>query len=897
MNVPSPDAHALASSLVAFIWQGALIACASALALRFTRPARARYTVAVLGLLLMAIAPAATYSSLSGAADVDSGARALPGDDGARDTLARIEIQTQLPSASGPARLDTDGLRAVGASDIAVEARRDADRAADTRVSLVLTLWLIGVALFTIRLAGGWVVARRLVSRARRSAPPHVRGMAAEMAERLALRRAVTILESSVVAVPTVIGWLSPVVLMPASALSGLSPAQIQAILAHELAHVRRHDYLVNLFQSIVETLLFYHPAVWWLSRRVREEREHCCDDLAVEVCGDRVTYVRALAEIAALERAPHLALAATSGSLVNRVARLLGRPVRSGELPSASLALLIIGALVLAGAGPSGLVAAWPPQAEQQQADAQRATAEAPAAEREPAAPAVPRVPQAAALIVPALQTPPPSPPAPPAAPAVPAAPAAPAPAPPPPDPPPAGHVDADGRGSMSWSDGLMRYQVEWTGPFALSDDGADIARIENGAVVRIAEGRLFVTRVELTGREDGSIERRFFRGGVERPYEPEGREWLRATLSSVVARSGLFAEQRVASLFAAGGADAVLTAIDRLPAEASYARRRYYSALLQRTGADSSNVERIAQRAGKDKLGDHDRATLLTATAQAAAANDDVRVEIAAATQAIQSDYERRRVLMAAMQGAVAEPVAARILAAAADLSSDYERASLLLRLAECGGITPATSEAYLARVSEMTSAYEQRRALTAFARHAPRLPEQVALRALALTAAMPSDFERRQVIGAFLGQGELTPTLARGAMSAAALVRSGYDRSVLLVDLVQRGTLSEETAGTFFHATRTLGSYEHRRVLEAALARKLDAPVLAALLMNAATVSGDHDCASILLRAIQTQTLSRELRDLIVDAAESIDREYDRGRVLAALVMSERRTDRTR
>ena len=93
------------------------------------------------------------------------------------------------------------------------------------------------------------------------------------------------------VEVPTVIGWLRPVVLMPASALSGMGPQQLEAILAHELAHIRRHDYLVNLLQTVVETLLFYHPAVWWLSGRIRVERENCCDDLAVSLCGDPYAY------------------------------------------------------------------------------------------------------------------------------------------------------------------------------------------------------------------------------------------------------------------------------------------------------------------------------------------------------------------------------------------------------------------------------------------------------------------------------------------------------------------------------------------------------------------------------------------------------------------------------
>ena len=123
-----------------------------------------------------------------------------------------------------------------------------------------------------------------------------------------------------------VIGWLRPVVLVPAGLLAGLTPHQLEAVLAHELAHIRRHDYLVNLLQNIVETFFFYHPAVWWISRQIRTEREHCCDDLAAAVCGSTLDYARALTALAELRHTSGVfGLAATGGSLVNRIARLAG--------------------------------------------------------------------------------------------------------------------------------------------------------------------------------------------------------------------------------------------------------------------------------------------------------------------------------------------------------------------------------------------------------------------------------------------------------------------------------------------------------------------------------------------------------------------------------------------
>src|SRR5690606_9929357 len=134
----------------------------------------------------------------------------------------------------------------------------------------------------------------------------------------------------------------------------GLTAEQLRAILAHELAHVRRYDYLVNLLQSVVETLLFYHPAVWWVSRRIRIEREHCCDDLAVAACGDRLTYARALAEMEHLRGGrTMLAAAATGGSLLSRIQRLIGAPTSKADRPAQWIGgLAAIGAILAIGAG-----------------------------------------------------------------------------------------------------------------------------------------------------------------------------------------------------------------------------------------------------------------------------------------------------------------------------------------------------------------------------------------------------------------------------------------------------------------------------------------------------------------------------------------------------------------
>jgi len=173
-----------------------------------------------------------------------------------------------------------------------------------------------------------------------RPAPTEWQHTLDELSQRIRVSRPVKLLISALVQVPTVVGWLRPVVLLPIGALAGLPTDQIEALLAHELAHIRRHDYLINILQSIAEALLFYHPAVWWISKHIRHERELCCDDIAVAVSGDPLNYARALADLES-HRPAHLnpALAANGGSLRDRIARLLGQSSPSSRaIPGAGL-------------------------------------------------------------------------------------------------------------------------------------------------------------------------------------------------------------------------------------------------------------------------------------------------------------------------------------------------------------------------------------------------------------------------------------------------------------------------------------------------------------------------------------------------------------------------------
>ena len=182
-----------------------------------------------------------------------------------------------------------------------------------------------------------------------------VRGAAAWQ-ERLAalsaavrLSAPVVLLESCRVDVPLVVGWFRPVILIPLGLLAGMPPEHVEAILLHELAHIRRRDYLVNLLQAVAENLLFYHPAVWWISGVIRAERENCCDDLVVAVRGNAYDYAVALTSLEENRWTGEPALAATGGNLMKRIHRLLDNPEprHAAVTPAFSASVILVAAAV----------------------------------------------------------------------------------------------------------------------------------------------------------------------------------------------------------------------------------------------------------------------------------------------------------------------------------------------------------------------------------------------------------------------------------------------------------------------------------------------------------------------------------------------------------------------
>jgi len=296
--------HAVAWTLLHFLWQGAALAALAAAAMAFCSRAAARYAIALSVLVLMFATPVATLVVFSQNESHDESASAAVG--------------------GSPLSIELAGNHAAGAVDsLAPRVRRSLS--SWNSFPWLVEAWLAGVAFFSLRSAGGFL----LLERQRRKLSTNVNARVLEMCHmlqrRLGLKWAIRYCEGEGLQAPAVIGWFRPVVFLPLRALTGLSQEQLELVVAHELAHIQRLDPFVNVFQVVVEALLFYHPAVWWLNRRIRAEREHCCDDVAISLCGNAVEYARALTLMEEWRSVPVLAMAANRGPLTERILRVLG--------------------------------------------------------------------------------------------------------------------------------------------------------------------------------------------------------------------------------------------------------------------------------------------------------------------------------------------------------------------------------------------------------------------------------------------------------------------------------------------------------------------------------------------------------------------------------------------
>ena len=290
----------LGAVLLHFLWQGAVVGLVHAALKPLCTSAAARYRLGLSALVALALAPLLTaYACWTGSVStINSGPTVFAGPlQAGAQALADWQLKSFLP--------------------------------------WLVAVWLCGVVAIAARSLWQWRRLMRIV-RSADAAPAEWQSRLLRLCARFQLHRPVRLLCSAAATTPMLLGWIRPVILLPASMLSGFTPVQIEMIIAHELGHIRRFDYLVNLLQVAIETVLFYHPVVHWISRDVRNAREACCDDLALQFAGgSRLVYARALAELEELRlSAPALALGAGGGVLLARIKRIVGESETAEALP-----------------------------------------------------------------------------------------------------------------------------------------------------------------------------------------------------------------------------------------------------------------------------------------------------------------------------------------------------------------------------------------------------------------------------------------------------------------------------------------------------------------------------------------------------------------------------------
>lgn len=321
MGSESPVAMAVGWALVHSLWQGALVALALAALVLAVRSPRERYVGACAALLLVVV-------------------------------WFGFTVQRAMPVAMREASAVRWTGVTVGVPDVVAAAVSGVGVAA--YLPWLTLVWMLGVAVFYARHLAAWISVGRLRRRGVCGAGGEWQRLVARLSAVIDVSRTVQLLESCFVDAPIVMGHLRPVILLPIGLLAGLPPAHVEAILLHELAHVRRHDYLVNLLQRFVEGLFFYHPAVWWISSVVRAERENCCDDVAVAVSGDAHGYASALAVLEVNRQS--MVVAATGGSVVMRIQRLLYPKKSAAGWSSFVATVLLMGTATM-------LLSAWQQQ------------------------------------------------------------------------------------------------------------------------------------------------------------------------------------------------------------------------------------------------------------------------------------------------------------------------------------------------------------------------------------------------------------------------------------------------------------------------------------------------------------------------------------------------------
>ena len=698
--------------------------------------------------------------------------------------------------------------------------------------ALVFPVWLSGVAAVLILLAVGMA---RIAWLDRTTAPLRDERwllLVEDLSLELGLTRHVRLLQADGPAMPMTWGIRRPTILLPAEA-DAWSAERRRDVLLHELAHVKRHDFLIQLIARTACAVYWFHPLVWLAATRLREERERACDDHVLRAGATPSTYATHLLEIARdLRAARATALASVAmarpAQLATRLLDVLDTRRRRDTLSAKSALPAWIAAIVvvvpLAAAAPRGIeptsasssLDTIPPLPSPWMTHVRGTGSGTPA--RRPA------------VAIDSLR----------------------------------GCGGDDSRRSthshsgdgdvvtLSITVGGCAVNFDGDGKFTFTDDFTDIATLASGGRVVIQVDYGAHDRRLTIRRGGGGLEHVYKVDGDVRPYDDEAKAWLRETLTFLLRRTGFMAEERSRWILERRGIQGLIDEFGELTGD--YTRRIYYQAAVESGKLDAAGYERLVTMAGQSIDSDYELSEFLIAVAQKQPLTETMQAGFITAAKKISSDYERHRVLKAALSRPGLTPaMEAAMLDAAGDISSDYELAELLIEVNTARPIDEAARPAFFKAANKLQS-----------------------------------DYEHRRVLDAVVARQGTSPAMLGDVLTSAKTINSDYELAELLTKIGGAYVLDEALRPAFFAAAKNLNSdYEHGRTLLSIVERgEVPRPVVLAVLESAKRISSDHDLSELLIALISKVRMDDTIRAAIREDAGSISSQYDRGRVFEAL-----------
>jgi beta-lactamase regulating signal transducer with metallopeptidase domain len=697
--------------------------------------------------------------------------------------------------------------------------------------ALVLPVWLGGALVVFILLMVAIARIAWLDRASARVLDEQWLWLVEDLSRELGLTRHVRLLRATGPAMPMTWGIRRPAILLPAEADEW--PAERRRdVLLHELAHVKRHDFLIQLVARIACAVYWFHPLVWLAATRLREERERACDDHVLRAGATPSAYATHLLEIARglrAARATSLASVAMArpAQLATRLIDVLdARRCRDTLSPRSALPAWIAAIAVVVPLAAVAPRVAEPASATRSVDPMPRLPAPVPTAQRT----AGPRaVRQPAAVLGDTLRG-----------------------------------CSGETRHShtstsienddvtISTNVGPCTIHLSSVGKFTFTEDFADIETVASGGQVVVEVDYGVHDRRLTVRRGNGTLERTYKVDGDVRPFDAEAKAWFTETITYLFRRTGYMAEERARWILDRRGIQGLVDEFGEL--QGDYTRRIYYQAAIESGKLDVAGYERLVALAAQTISSDYELAELLIALAKSQPLTERMQAGFVGAARSISSDYERHRVLTAALSRRDMTPaVQAGMLDAAAGIDSDYELATLLIELNAARHVDEAVRPAYFKAAN-----------------------------------SLQSDYEHRRVLDAVVSREGMSAAMLADVLQSAKTINSDYELAELLIVVGGNYALDDALRPPFFEAANTLNSdYEHTRALASVLARgEVTRPVALALLESAKGISSDHELSELLIAVIHRVPMDETIREAVKADAATISSQYDRGRVYEAL-----------